>query len=41
MMQEFDRLAWESYRELAPKQKVGPGKAIVFALTKHHASRLP
>lgn len=40
MMQEFDHLAWESYKELAPKQKDGPGKAIVFALTKHHASRL-
>ncbi|MCI0540987.1 MAG: DEAD/DEAH box helicase family protein [Verrucomicrobiales bacterium] len=40
MMQEFDRLAWESYKELAPKQKDGPGKAIVFALTKHHAARL-
>jgi len=40
MMQEFDRLAWESYQELAPKQKDGPGKAIVFALTKHHAARL-
>jgi type I restriction enzyme R subunit len=40
MMQEFDRLAWESYKELAPMQKDGPGKAIVFALTKHHASRL-
>ena len=40
MMQEFDQLAWESYKELAPKQKEGPGKAIVFALTKHHAARL-
>jgi len=40
IMQEFDRLAWESFKELAPKQKDGPGKAIVFALTKHHASRL-
>lgn len=40
MMREFDRLAWESYRELAPKQKLGPGKAIVFAITKHHATRL-
>src|SRR6266850_4682394 len=40
MMQEFDHLAWESYKELAPKQKDGPGKAIVFALTKHHAARL-
>jgi len=40
MMQEFDRLAWESYQELAPKQDPGPGKAIVFAITKHHAARL-
>ncbi|MBD2028305.1 type I restriction endonuclease subunit R, partial [Leptolyngbya sp. FACHB-711] len=40
MMQEFDRLAWENYLDSAPKQLVGPGKAIVFALTKHHASRL-
>ena len=40
MMQEFDRLAWEQYRELAPGQEPGPGKAIVFAITKHHAARL-
>ena len=40
MMQEFDRLAWESYQELAPNQPVGPGKSIVFAITKHHAARL-
>jgi type I restriction enzyme R subunit len=40
MMQEFDRLAWEHYRELAPGQTIGPGKAIVFAMTKHHAARL-
>jgi type I restriction enzyme R subunit len=40
MMQEFDRLAWENYKELAPGQKIGPGKGIVFAITKHHASRL-
>lgn len=40
MMEEFDRLAWENYQELAPKQKVGPGKTIVFAITKHHAARL-
>jgi type I restriction enzyme R subunit len=40
MMEEFDRLAWESYRELAPGQKTGPGKAIIFAITKHHAARL-
>ncbi len=40
MMEEFDRLAWQSYKELAPGQKLGPGKAIVFAITKHHAARL-
>jgi type I restriction enzyme R subunit len=40
MMEEFDRLAWENFKELAPNQKIGPGKAIVFAITKHHASRL-
>ena len=40
MMAEFDRLAWESYAELAPGQSPGPGKAIVFAITKHHAARL-
>jgi type I restriction enzyme R subunit len=34
MMREFDRLAWKNYLELAP------GKAIVFAITKHHAARL-
>lgn len=40
MMAEFDKLAWESYQELAPGQKIGPGKSIVFALTKNHAARL-
>lgn len=40
MMEEFDRLAWQNYRDLAPKQKNGPGKAVVFAITKHHATRL-
>lgn len=40
MMKEFDRLAWENYKELAPGQKDGPGKSIVFAITKHHAARL-
>lgn len=40
MMQEFDRLAWENYKELAPGQKTGPGKTIVFAITKRHAARL-
>jgi len=40
MMEEFDRLAWESYQELAPKQDPGPGKTIVFAISKQHAARL-
>ncbi|MGC8732027.1 MAG: DEAD/DEAH box helicase family protein, partial [Halothiobacillaceae bacterium] len=40
MMGEFDRLAWQNYQELAPGQKVGPGKTVVFAITKHHAARL-
>lgn len=40
MMQEFDRLAWDNYQELAPGQKISPGKSIVFALTKNHAARL-
>ena len=40
MMQEFDPLAWENYKELAPGQKISPGKTIVFAITKHHAARL-
>lgn len=40
MMEEFDRLANQNYLDLAPKQKNAPGKTIVFAITKHHASRL-
>lgn len=40
MMEEFDRLAHENWQELAPGLKEGPGKAIVFAITKHHAARL-
>jgi type I restriction enzyme R subunit len=40
MMAEFDRLAWDNYKSLAPGQKTEPGKAIVFAITKHHAARL-
>jgi type I restriction enzyme R subunit len=40
MMEEFDRLAWGSYKDLAPGQKNGPGKSVVFAITKHHAARL-
>ena len=40
MMREFDRLAWKSCSELAPGQDPGPGKSIVFAITKRHAARL-
>lgn len=40
MMEEFDRLAWENFQELAPRQQVGPGKTVVFAITKNHAARL-
>lgn len=40
MMEEFDRLAWQSYQALAPGQQHGPGKSVVFAITKHHAARL-
>ncbi len=40
MMEEFDKLAWRNYKELAPGQNEGPGKAIVFAITKNHAARL-
>jgi len=40
MMAEFDRLAWATYATQAPGQKTGPGKGIVFAITKHHAARL-
>jgi len=40
MMEEFDRLAWEDFKNLAPRQKKGPGKSVVFAITKHHAARL-
>lgn len=40
MMVEFDRLAWDNYKELAPGQQVGPGKSVLFAITKRHAARL-
>jgi len=40
MMAEFDRLAHASYQEQAPGQKTGPGKSIVFAISKQHAARL-
>jgi len=40
MMKEFDTLAFDNYKELAPNQKEAAGKAIVFAITKNHATRL-
>jgi len=42
MMHEFDRLAHENYQDLAPglTEKQAPGKSIVFAITKNHATRL-
>ena len=42
MMKEFDRLANQNFKELAPglTDKDAPGKAIVFAITKNHATRL-
>lgn len=40
IMEEFDRLAWSNYSELAPGLAEGPGKGVVFAISKHHASRL-
>lgn len=40
MMEEFDRLAHQNFKELASGQKTAPGKTIVFAITKHHAARL-
>src|SRR6202035_3291263 len=39
MMAEFDRLAWENYKDLAPAIVQGPAKRIVFAINKHHAAR--
>jgi len=29
MLAEFDRLAWDSYRELAPGLKIGSGKVVL------------
>jgi type I restriction enzyme R subunit len=42
MMREFDRLAHENYQDLAGglTGKDAPGKSIVFAITKNHATRL-
>lgn len=42
MMREFDKLAHENYADLAPgvAEKDAPGKSIIFAITKNHATRL-
>lgn len=40
MMKKFDELAWNTYQDLAPGQKTGPGKTIIFAITKDHAAKL-
>jgi len=40
MIEEFDRLAHENYKDLAPGLEEGPGKTIVYAITKNHAARL-
>ena len=40
MMKEFDRISWQTYKDLARGQRTGPGKSVVFAITKHHAARL-
>ena len=40
MMAEFDTIARRDYLDLAPGQKTCPGKAVVFAISKHHAARL-
>lgn len=40
MVEEFDRLAWKNAPDLAPGESRAPGKAIVFAITKAHATRL-
>ncbi|MBM3331723.1 DEAD/DEAH box helicase [candidate division WOR-3 bacterium] len=40
MMAEFDAIACRDYLDLAPGQKTCPGKAVVFAISKHHAARL-
>lgn len=42
MMEAFDRLAHQDFKGIAPRLKDSdaPGKAIVFAISKHHAARL-
>ena len=37
MVEQFEDEAWKVYKDIAPKQEVGPGKTIVFAITKRHA----
>lgn len=40
MMEAFDTIANRDYAEVASGLKEGPGKAIVFAINKNHASHL-
>ncbi len=40
MMQAFDTIANHDYIEVAPKLEEGPGKAIVYAINKDHATHL-
>ena len=37
MVEQFEDEAWKVYKDIAPKQEIGPGKTIVFAITKRHA----
>ncbi|MFC1452956.1 DEAD/DEAH box helicase family protein [Verrucomicrobiota bacterium] len=40
MMEAFDSVANRDYAEVAPGLTEGPGKAIVYAITKNHATHL-
>jgi len=40
MMEAFDTIAHRDYEEVAPGLEEGPGKAIVFAINKDHATHL-
>lgn len=40
MMEAFDTISNRDYHEVAAKLKEGPGKAIIFAINKDHATHL-
>jgi len=40
MMEAFDTISNRDYAEVAPKLADGPGKAIIFAINKNHATHL-